>query len=470
MRGLRRAVVTPGPADVTHGTLTQWRGMATLRFPCQGAMRRPPGCRAGARSFGRRRQWVREAGTAGHRRRWARISSRVWGCGRTKGAPTRDRQRYEWRLHTGMQAQNGPHDRCWHNAPPPNARRNRVPAKGLRRGTSAGARARLCRFRAGRGSRGDVRQQLTSHHTAASGARRTATRGCGPRGGDEPRVLGAAQTARLLRHEPDHQAAAIAPATHHALRVSSMAHPPWRNRLITPMLLLRCSSACKDTMPAGRHAPPLHSRPSRGDRRPAHIRETDRGRRHTARQQENPRPLAQLESALPWSLLCCGPGQGTPTLRSTSAPAGAPPGHGRSEWRPAHSVRAATVPRLPSALTGSCDLSTARASARSLSRAHAGHVGARRSPRTTGADLTTHHTLTLPARPRGNTEVTWVVATAATSAAPTRLAAFDHEAAGVTHKHLWQRPARRAPGWTAHRVRTGQSPTSPMKSPVLGAA
>ncbi len=286
-------------------------------------MRRLPGCRAGARSFGRRRQPVREAGTAGHRRRWARISSRVWGCGRTKGAPTRDRQRYEWRLHTGMQVQNGPHDRCWHNALPPNARRNRVPAGAAPWHVSG----RACSPLPVQGRPGIARGRAPAVNVAPHGCIGSPPyghRGYAPTAPDEPPVLGAAQTARLLRHEPDHQAAAVAPATHHALRVSSMAHPPWRNRLSTPMLQLRRGSACKDTRPAGRHA--AHCTVA--------LVEGTAARRTCAKQTAAtgtpPDNRRTRGPSLSWrahshGAYCCGPGQGTPTPRSTPTPAGAPP-------------------------------------------------------------------------------------------------------------------------------------------------
>lgn len=81
---------------------------------------------------------------------------------------------------------------------------------------------------------------------------------------------------------------------------------------------------------------PLHSHPRRGGRRPAQMRERDWRRKHTAREHVNPRPLAQRESALVWSLL----------PRAWSAPrrvARQPPRelraqHGQRQERPAHSA------------------------------------------------------------------------------------------------------------------------------------
>lgn len=146
-------------------------------------------------------------------------------------------------------------------------------------------------------------------------------------------------------------------------------------------------------------------------------------------------------------------------------------GHGRREWRPG--------PQRPSGHYDATPAVSAHRQLRPIGRQSErpapfpGTCKARRcalvAPHHRGRPAT-HYALTLPTRPSGSAEVTWALATGATSAAPTRLAASDHEADGVTRKHLWHLPARRAPGWTAHLVRTGRSPTSPMKSPVLGAA
>ncbi|GBD19709.1 hypothetical protein HRbin28_00143 [bacterium HR28] len=214
VRGLRRAVVSPGPAGVTHGAPAQWRGMAA-RFPCQGTIHRARpaagpgrGCSVGGGN-GFVRQGPRDVPDDGHVSpaafgvAGARKARRRVTAGATNGASI---------LACGRKMVRTTDAGTTHHP----TQEEIAPPRGLRRGASASARARLGRFMAGRGSRGDVRQQLTSHHTAASGARRTAT-------GDTRRQLPTNRPS-AVRHRPR-----VSCATSPTIRP-----PPWPPRRTTP--------------------------------------------------------------------------------------------------------------------------------------------------------------------------------------------------------------------------------------------